>query len=334
MMTRTTRAPLTLAAVGLLLVPGRDARGQDVEEAIRRLGAENARLYAHPVTSGLGAALSSGLFYRASVHRTLGFDVGVRAMGAFVPASGESFVPVLPASLTFRGRRFEDPYAPRGALRSPTVVGEGEGMVAVPSGEFREALLQAGEDPADFELRFPDGLDLPAVPFAVAQVSVGLPAGTEATVRFTPSVSLGEDIGSVSMVGFGLKHSLGQWLGLPPGLHLAVAGGWQRLEAGDYLELEARHAALVVGGDVALLSLYGALGLEDAGADVDYLLANEAGNPALPPAGTRIRFEDDGENDVRGTAGLTFHLGAVGLNAEYSAAAYSVATASLIVGTR
>ncbi len=330
---RTGRWPGVLVVAGALLLPAPGARAQELEESLQGLGEENARLYAHPVAAGLGAALNSGLFYRASVHGPLGFDVGIRAMGAFVPRADESFVPVLPASLTYRDQTFEDPYAPVGELRSPTVVGEGTGLVAEPSGEFRDALIQAGENPADFELRFPDGLDLPAVPFALAQVSVGVPLGTELSARFTPSVNLGDDVGSVSMVGFGVKHSLDQWLAFPPGLRLGVAGAWQRMEAGDYLDVEASHAALIVGGDVSLLSLYGALGLERTSAEVDYILENEGGNPALPSGGTRIRFSDDGENVVRGAAGLTFDLGVVKLNAEYALADYPAATAALIFGT-
>lgn len=323
----------TLTVVGALLLAPAGAGAQGIEESLQVLGTENARLYAAPVTAGLGAALNSGLFHRASVHRPLGFDVGVRAMGAFVPGADQTFVPVLPASLTYGGRTFETPYAARGELRSPTVVGSGAGFVAEPTGEFRDALLQAGEDPADFELHFPDGLDLPAVPFAVAQLSVGVPLGTEVSARFTPSVDLGGDVGTVSMIGFGARHSLDRWLALPSPLRLSVAGGWQRLEAGDYLDLEAIHAALVAGGHVSLLDLYGAFVFEDASAEVDYVLRNETGNPALPAGGTRLRFVEDGGNTWRGTAGVTLGFGVVGLNAEYSLARYPTAAAALMFGT-
>lgn len=322
-----------LAIVGALGLSPAAATAQGIEESLRTLGTENARLYAAPVTAGLAVALNSGLFHRASVHRPLGFDIAIRAMGAFVPRADETFVPVLPVSLTYGGETFQEPYAARGELRSPTVVGSGGGFVAEPTGEFRDALVQAGENPADFELRFPDGLDLPAVPFAVAQVSLGVGMGTEVSARFTPSVDLGGDVGTVSMLGFGARHSLDQWLALPPPLRLSVAGGWQRMTAGEYLDLQALHAALVAGGHISLLDVYGALVLEDASAEVDYVLRNEADNPALPAAGTRLRFVDDRGGTVRGTAGLTLGLGVVRLNAEYSIARYPAAAAALAFGT-
>jgi hypothetical protein len=50
-------------------------------------------------------------------------------------------------------------------------------------------------------------LDLPAVPFAIGQGTVGLPFGTELTLRLIPSMTPEDEIGAVSALGWGLKHS-------------------------------------------------------------------------------------------------------------------------------
>lgn len=322
---------LLIAALGL---PSR-ASAQGIEERLERLGTENARLFLHPITAGLGAGLNSGFFHTAAVHEPLGFDVSVRAMGSLVPAEDERFVPLLPATIQYEGRAFDDPYAPEaGGLESPTAVGSGDGVRIVPSGDFREALVAAGEDPDDYAVRFPDGLDLPAVPSALAQVSVGIPLGTEVAVRFLPTLDLGDDIGEVSLTGFGVRHSLDQWLPMPEVLRLSVSGGWQRLRAGNYLELRARQASVVSGAELGFFSLYGGVGVESSSAEVDYRLENPTDNPALPADGARLTFEDEGENRTRATTGVTFNFPILKLNAEYSFARYSVASAKLLISVR
>ncbi len=327
-----------LAALPALALAGlapRAAAAQDVGESIRSLGEANAERYLHPVVSGLGAALNTGFFHTAAVHRPLGFDVGVQVMGAFAPAEAEAFVPALPASITFDDRTFTDPYGPAGELtRSPTAMGAGPGLLIVPQGEFRDALLAAGEDPADWAIRFPSGADLPAVPLSLLQATVGVPAGTAVTVRFTPTVEIHQEIGSLSVVGGAVRHSLDRWL--PPGVPLRVtaAVGIQRLTLGEYLSLTARQAALVAGPELGPLSLYGVAGIEGSSAEVRYTVDHESVNPALPAGGTELVYRDGGDNWGRLAAGLTVHLSAVMLNAEYSVARYPVAGVKLILGTR
>lgn len=330
--------PILLAlAIALVVFLGlaRKAPAQELGESVKRLGEENARLFLHPVVAGLGANLNSGFFHTAGVHEPLGFDVSVRAMGALAPGDAERFVPVLPAEVTYDGRTFADPYAPAGeATTSPTAVGAGPGMGIAPAGEFREALVAAGEDPEAYAVHLPEGLDLPAVPAGLAQVAVGLPLGTEVAYRFIPTVDLGRTIGRIRMRGFGVRHSVSQWFPVPSPIDVSVSVGSQRLEVGDYLELTARQASLVAGRDLGLLIVYAAGGVESARAKVDYLVENTSDNPALPPEGTRLTFRDEGENRGRGTVGLTFDFPVLKLNAEYSHARYRVASAKLLIGVR
>lgn len=329
--------PVLLALVLVLIVAllglTRRAAAQDIEESLTGLGAENARRWVHPLVAGLGAGLNAGFFHGATVHAPLGFDISVRGMGAFAPASAGSFEPVLPEEVTYAGKTYTDPFgSATGVSASPTALGAGPGVLIGPQGEFREDLIAAGEDPDRWTRRFPEGLDIPAVPAAVAQVTLGLPLGTEVAYRFVPTLDLGDDVGRVSLRGFGVNHSVDQWFPAPWPVRVAVSAGWQRLEAGDYLTLEARQASVVVGQDLGLLVLYGALGLESTVADVDYLVRNDSGNPGLPEGGTRIAFEDEGENSGRAVAGITLDLPLLKLNAEYTRAAYRVVNAKLILG--
>ncbi|MFQ5889810.1 MAG: DUF6588 family protein [Gemmatimonadota bacterium] len=329
---RTSLIAVTAALVGL---PD-SAGAQTIEESLRRLGTENAILYAHPVVSGVGAALNSGFYHTARAHSPLGFDFGIRAMGAFVPAADRAFVPILPASLEYRGITYADPYgSPPGVpLESPTALGEGTGIVLMPQGGYRQALLAAGENPDDFNIQFPEGFDFPAVPMAVAQLGLGVGFGTDAMVRFIPSVQLSQDVGSVSLFGVGLKHQIDRWFPGPSPVNLSASFGWQRLEVGSYLEARAKHASLIASRDVAFLTLYAGGTLEDTDVDIEYTVSNAAGIPGVPADGEVIAFTDDSDNSARFTVGSTFNLLLLRLNVDYSFSDYNVLNVNLLVSYR
>jgi hypothetical protein len=72
----------------------------------------------------------------------------------------------------------------------------------------------------------------------MAQVGLGLPLGTEVKLRFIPKVSVGD--GNVSLLGFGLVHSLVQYL---PGSKLlpfdvSLFGGYTKLQGNIPLSLQ------------------------------------------------------------------------------------------------
>ncbi len=320
-------APAAAAALALLLaVP---LQGQGLEDRLRALGAENGRRYSHPVSSGLAAGLASGWFHSADPLDVLGVEVSVRAAGSLVPEEDDSFRPALPEQVTVEldGERttFSDPYGEGPGPRTPTASGTGRGQVVQPQGAFAEAIEDAGRAPSDFALRFPDGFDIPAVPLAVLQGSVGLPAGTEVTARLIPSFELHEDVGALSSLGFGVKHSIDQWIPGRLPVDLAVEGGIQSFEAGDYLSAESRHASLVASREVGVLTLYGAAGVEETEVDVSYTLAS----PVPGREDVEVAFSDEGDNTTRFTAGFNLDLLFLQLNAGYTVAEYRVLDASV-----
>ncbi|MFQ5747369.1 MAG: DUF6588 family protein [Gemmatimonadota bacterium] len=331
-------APTALVAAALTLgsLIARPARAQDIAGSLETLGVENAKLYVGPVTNGLAAAMNSGLFHTARVHAPLGFDIGVRAIGAVVPNADDTFVPVLPASVDFMGVTYTSPYGPAGgsALLSPTAVGKGPGLVLQPQGSFRQAIVTAGQSPSSFDIALPEGFDFPLVPYGAIQGSLGLILGTEATVRFIPSIEISQDVGSVEMFGFGLKHSIDQWFPVPSPINIAVAYAHQELDVGTYLDASADEFSLIVSKDFPVLTLYAAGTIEDASLDVTYTVANTAGIPGVPANGTRIAFTADSPNNGRLTLGFTLNLGLLKLNGDYAVADQNVASAGLFIGLR
>lgn len=317
-------APLPAALLVLALAA--PLQGQGLEDRLRVLGEENGRRYSHPVSAGLAAGLATGWFHSARPLRPLGFDLSIRAMGTLVPEEDETFEPVLPSSITvpeLDGRTFSEPYGAVTA-RTPTAVGEGPGVTVELRPALRDSLEKYGLSRDRFDLRFPDGFDIPAVPLAVIQGSVGLPLGTEATARLIPSIEVDEDVGSLSSFGVGLKHSIDQWIPGRTPVDLALEGGIQSFEAGDYLEADSRHLSLVVSRTVGVLTFYGAGGLESTDIDVSYTLAN----PVPGEDDVEIAFSDEGENTSRLTAGFNLDLTFLQLNAGYTLADYQVLNAS------
>lgn len=326
-------AAAVLAALSCLLGAPHGARAQDVSESLSSLNEANGKLYIGPLSTGLAAALNSGFYHTAAVHDVLGFDIGLRVMGSFVPTDLDTFNPVLPDSVVIEGSTFYDPYGPAGgsSLLSPTVTGVGEGIVLAPQGTFRDSLIAAGENPSDYDIRFPEGYDIPIAPYAAIQGAIGIPLGTEVVVRFIPSFTPSDDVGSISMIGGAIKHSIDQWFWSTPPLNLAVAFGFQHFDVGDYLDATSTQFSLIASKQLAVVTLYGAGTVETANLDITYDFEPDI-TADVPVELQKVEFTQETPNRETLKLGATLALGPVGLNAEYTVASRDVLTASLLFG--
>ena len=324
------RAAAALAFVLATFAPA-TARAQDaaVIRQIESLAVDNAPLYLAPFTNGIGAALNRGTFFTAKPRGALGFEVGIVAMGAWVPEVDETFTPVLPMQVTYVDRTFEDPYG-TSAPATPTVSGEGDGVVIQPGTELAAAALAAGQDPSELALRFPSGLDVPFVPFAILQGAIGLPGGTEVSIRGFPSIELHEDVGGIGALGFGVTHSLSQYFPLPV-LNVAAHVSWQSTDVGDYLDAEALGYGLLASLDAGPVSIFGAGLREDPDVTIGYTIANPDGNPALPRDGLRVAVSPDLDSTTRYTAGATLHLLMLKLSAAWTFGDYETLALKALV---
>lgn len=329
-MRRRTSVPA--AAVGLLAVllgtsPSGIA-GQEVGESLEQLTDANARLYAQPLTNGLGTAMNAGFAESATVHEPLGFDFGVRVMGAVVPERQKTFRPVLPDRITYRGEEFQDPYAPRpdGPTVTPTASGAGEGMEVVPQGEFADALDDAGESPDEWTFRFPDGFDVPTIPFVVLQGSLGIGLHTNATVRVVPAVEPSADLGAVRAFGIGGTHELTGWLGPSAPVRVALTGGYQSFEVEDYLEASTTSFSVLVGRGFGPLEIYGIGGRASPTMDVRYQARNPGDNPVAPPDAASVAFSPELASETRFGVGANFRFLILNVSGEMTFGDYDVAS--------
>jgi len=334
--------------VFLLFLISNSAYGQNNRlENFIRAGAEDAEIlskaYLEPYPSGIGGNLNTGWYTSASTHKPLGFDIQIRGALAFVPSSDQQYN-VNDLNLSKVELVDGEPnMSPTGAgtdFRGPKII-----------------VRDKGKEVAQFNL--PQGTGLDYVPTPMVQATVGLIKNTDAIVRFVPSISFGE-IGTFNMQGFGLKHSISQWIPadklLP--VDISVLVGYNRINHTADFDLDPDRGAitdptvnydnqrvdisfdtfitsLIVGKDLPFISFYGALGYETSTMRLDLL-----GNYPVPvqgPAGTTrtdtvtdpFSYSQNGDNSFSLRGGFNFKLSFFNLFGEYTIAKYPIANAGI-----
>ena len=165
--------------------------------------------YLRPASEGFIFGMSNGWYHTAKVHKTLGFDITIGANFSTPPSSRKMFDV---NSLNLSSKITQNPNT------SPTVLGSGTAVA-----NAFEVTIPANSDPninggVHPELKrnftmpdgFGDDLPLSGVPTPAIQVSVGLPANFEATLRFVPEIG---DETSGQLFGLGLKKEITNWFG-------------------------------------------------------------------------------------------------------------------------
>lgn len=325
----------------LLLVLGLAAPtclvAQTVADQIRSLSGENAERYAEPLARGLAHALAGGYMDRASVLPSLGFDLGVRVLGARPTREGRTFQPVIPDSVVFQHpttgqpQVYFDPFRSQdGATESPTIVGEGSGIVLVPDGDFEAALLQAGQDPADYRLAFPSGQSISVVPAMSFHGSLGIGMGTEVTMHFLPTVEILSEVGEVRSHGLTVSHSPTHWFSSP--VDLLLTAGYHEGRAGEEVQVSALHYGGMGGVSAGPMSFFGGFLLRNASTDVNYRIENPDGLPGIPADGVEVSFTSDAGSGPSYLLGVRLQLLVLNIAGHYSVGTYDVFSIKLGLG--
>ncbi len=284
--------------VGILLIPSM-ARAQ-IEPNLSTYTGQNANGYLAPLDEALAATLQSGMFRSAAIPKSK-FTFSLGAVSAFVKfADGDRVFTA----------RTEEGFFPASEVEAPTVIGD------------TMAVSLAGQGGA--VAVFPGGLDVSSFGLAVPQLTVGGYAGTEATVRFIAVETGDADVGDLSLIGVGLRHSLSQYFLQPP-VDLAVGGMWQRLKVGDDL---VTATALSLGAQASkrfnVLEPYIGLSYDTFKSEVEYKTAVNADEK------TKIDLDD--VNNVHILVGLGINVSILHLYGEIGSADRTVFAAGLSLG--
>ena len=229
---------ITLLTIVTLFAATFKANAQsDLSELIKSGPQDATRLlsaYANPIFKGFGVGMNSGWNNTAKAKKLLHFDLRISATAAFIPQSDKTF-DVTKIGLSDKLR----PADPQHTI-APTIGGDRNN-----TGPALDVYDNNGHKVESFTT--PSG-KLPVIPTPQVQLTIGLIQNTDLTVRGFPKIRLGDDVGSVSMIGFGLKHNLVQDFAGKTGskivpFDLAIAVAYSRLNMSVPLDVKPDNGA-------------------------------------------------------------------------------------------
>ena len=286
--------PRWLLAGGILLMLAAAPALAQIEDQLSAYTGSNATGYLQPLADALGASLNDGAFASARIPRAgLRVALEVRLMGVYFGDDDR----------TFRASP-EGGFLPDTTVTASTVVGSGE------------AVFVEGAGGAQFA--FPGGLDLNSFGLIVPQLRVGGIMGSEALLRWASFDAGDSELGKVSLLGIGVRHSISQYMPAPM---FDVAAGflWQRFNIGENSNGEDLIAtnAFSIGAQAskrfgAIISAEPFVGLsvDTFSMDVNYVQDND----------DLLALEFEKTTNLHLTLGLGLNLKVVNLSAAYSIA--------------
>ena len=236
----------------LLWAAGVSPAAGQIEDQLSAYTGRNAEGYLQPLADAFGANLNSGLFHSAHIPRTgLTLTLELPMMAVFFGDDDRTF------SATTEGN-----FTPEQTTSAPTVVGSGQVKLVTGSGGTQFA--------------FPGGFNLNSFALAVPQLRIGSVMGTQALIRYIAFNIGDEELGNISLFGFGLRHSISQYLS--PAFPVDLAGGffWQSLNIGENQQGSSllSSSAFTVGVQASrrfvVIEPYAGLSLDRHSVDVAY----------------------------------------------------------------
>jgi hypothetical protein len=290
------------------------AGDETLDELLEQVGQSYAEGYLAPLIHGFGINTNTALFHTAKIPKTrLTFNVGIKAMATSLNDADKTFRIVENVALDDFGYPGE---TGKLVFEGPTVFGAEDESGRVTAYWNGLPVYQI------------DGItslvDLDYVLLATPEVSVGGIAGLQATLRWLPTMTMG-DLGDLGYFGFGAAYGVSH---LMPTLPVDVSVGffYQNLDVGESLQTSATSFYGAVSKGFALVTVYAGAAKESSSMDVTYTYQGEDGSTP-----SDISFSIDGVQTARGTLGATLNLG-VKLNAEVGFGKLTTYSAGLLFG--
>ncbi|HYW95852.1 MAG TPA: DUF6588 family protein [Bacteroidales bacterium] len=181
--------------------------------------------YLAPYANSFAANLNGGWYNSAKPHKLGGFDITLTLNTSWAPPSART--------MDLTGIGLSDAATIQGDPITPTIAGKKTDTR--PDIAYQETYTDLNGNQQTVTLASyttPNGTGMNAVPLPMAQLGIGLPLGTDVSVRYLPNLNFG-DYGSIGLWGVGLKHSILQHIpGLKhlPVLDVSVQGGYTSLK--------------------------------------------------------------------------------------------------------
>ncbi len=282
----------------------------DIQNDLEKFEGKNAELFIKPLVNAFGTTMNTGFYNTAKILKPFTFGLNVNLMMAFVPHEDKTFIAKRP-DITFSGEFLYQ----EETIETATIFG-------------KEGNKFTSNYPGITDLQMPNGLNIPAIPFAMPQFNLGLPGGNELLIRGFPKAEINPEIGEIGFWGIGLKHNIDQYIPLFP-IDIAVQGVYQNLYVGDILKSTNINANLQVSKRLLMLTGYCGIGIDKTNVTINYGYSyddvDEYG--VVFQNDKTVDFEVEGENEVRMTAGLRYSILLLKFYADYTISKYSVLNA-------
>ncbi|MCX6144668.1 MAG: hypothetical protein NTZ35_15780 [Ignavibacteriales bacterium] len=310
----------------------------DLGKQLSKVASQNAVNYLSPVLSAWGADLNSGLYHSADLHDILGFDVGLKVGAVMVKDEDKVFDLVLPDQMafTYNGTKYTlnagvdyDKVIPG----APTALGD-------PNGKAVTIKSTSPLVPLRGQTIFtsPKGFDMKFAALLMPQAAIGLPFGLEVIGRFVPNTTLPDNAGKVNFIGFGIRHSIDQYIPLCP-IDISIHFMNQKLTISDMNDHRILGASGIAYGievskSLAFLTVYGGYQIEHSEWDVDLYNPDPSLTQFIGTPLTIDGFHVDGKNTSRLHAGVRLLLAIINVHADYSFATQPVIAAGVGISLR
>lgn len=309
-----------LLSVGFTVILfSNSVKAQDQAATFIQAGIKDAssltKSYLSPFADAFGSSLNSGWYNTAKPHKLGRFDLTLTFATAFVPSDAETYT-ITDADLT--NFRLADP----SDNQASTFFGSKDSGPKLYLTATNPITMQ--EEIVD-SINAPGGIDFSIVPVPVANLSVGLIKKTEVMIRYIPTTSLvaGDFDGEISLLGFGVKHDINQYIPVLDKLpfDMSVMFGYTRLNFDidvnvdpqyndpsntNYdnqqitLETTSLTGRLLLSKKIALLTVYGGIGFNSSETEVvlagNYpitTLNETTGQPESTPIADPVNFSTD-----------------------------------------
>ncbi|MBD3161386.1 MAG: hypothetical protein GF346_04200 [Candidatus Eisenbacteria bacterium] len=293
----------TAVAVALAgLVPAGPAVAQ-IEGNLSSYTGQNAEGYLKPLQEGFGAALHSGIF-RSAYIPVEGFHVNVEVKTMLVDFGDDDRT--FDAE-TEAGFFPDDPGVT--SYEAPTVIGD------------TTAVRVDGQ--SGTVAYFPGGFDVGSIGVAVPQITIGSFRGTQGIFRYIALDTGDAELGDLSLIGLGARHSISQYLQDSP-VDLAAMVFWQNFKLGDDLvDATALTLGVQASRQYSAFEPYLGIAYDSFGMTVDY--ESEA-------AAEKLSVDFETESNLHITAGLGINFSVVHLHGEISTSSQTSYAVGLSVG--
>ncbi|MCX7921014.1 MAG: hypothetical protein N3B21_03165 [Clostridia bacterium] len=344
-----------------------------LEETLNSLTGAAASNYVNPMVSAFGADMNGGWFHKAPRDKVMAwdFEFGIVVMGTMFPDADKSFdvngrfiftrAQAQQIASNHAGLPYYNALVDQivnqtftVGIKGPTIIGD--------EYDSNANLNPDGSNPTAINIYFPaqnitftynnttqtesvpssviiipvGGLlkDLPALPLAAPQLSIGTLYGTNLSFRYLPDTELTPEIGSLKYFGWGIQHNPAVWLPFPIPIDAAFAFYTQGLDVGEIIETEATTAGINIskkfGWKLFNVTPYLGAAWESSKMKFNYDYITSLPNDPQPTTIT-VNFDVEGKNSSRITAGLNFRLAILNLNFDYNIAKYPSATAGAMI---